>query len=114
MIAGFVISGGGSEELLVRGDGPSLTAFGVTGVLAVPTLSVLSAQTIIATNTGWGTNSNPTQITSVGTSLGAFNLASGSADSALLANLQAGAYTAEVSGVNNSTGVALVEVYEVP
>lgn len=113
MIAGFVISGGGSEQLLIRGDGPSLTQYGVTNVLAEPTLSVVSGQTTIATNTGWGTNSNPSQITSVGSSVGAFSFASGSADSALYENLPAGAYTAEISGVNSSTGVALVEIYEV-
>jgi len=113
-IAGFVISGSGTEQLLVRGDGPSLTQYGVSGVLAQPSLSVFSGQTVIASNTGWGTNANPAQIASVATDVGAFALPSNSADSAVVASLTAGAYTAEVSGVNNTTGVALVEVYEVP
>ena len=47
-------------------------------------------------------------------SLGAFAFAAGSSDSALLINLTPGAYTAQVSGVGGTTGVALVEVSEVP
>jgi hypothetical protein len=115
IIPGFVIAGSGSEQLLARGDGPALTGFGVSGALAQPSLSVFdSSGTVIASNTGWGTGSNPTQITSAGASVGAFALASGSADSALIVNVSAGAYTMQLSGVNNSTGVALAEVYEVP
>ena len=116
LIPGFVIRGTGSEELLVRGDGPSLTAFGVTGALAQPSLTLTAQATgsTIGSNTGWGTNANPSQIASIAASVGAFSLASGSADSALVVNLQPGAYTMQISGVNNSTGVALAEVYEVP
>jgi len=47
-------------------------------------------------------------------SVGAFSLVAGSADSAMVLTLPAGAYTAQVSGVNNSTGIALVEIYEIP
>jgi hypothetical protein len=63
-------------------------------------------------NTNWGTNSNAAQIASVAAQVGAFALA-GNADSAVLVSLQAGAYTVQVSGVGNTTGVALAEVYEV-
>jgi hypothetical protein len=115
VIPGFVISGTGTEKLLVRADGPSLSAFGVSGVLAQPSLSVNnSAGTVVASNTGWGTSSNAAQIASTATAVGAFSLASGSADSAAIVSLSPGAYTVQVSGVNNSTGVALAEVYEVP
>ena len=62
---------------------------------------------------GWGTNANPAQIVSAAASVGAFALTSGSADCALIASLPAGAYTVQISGVGNSTGVALAEVYEV-
>ena len=114
LIPGFVISGGGTESLLIRADGPALTQFGVAGALAQPILSVLnSSGTMIATNTGWGTNTNPAQIASVAAQVGAFALTSGSADCALIVNLTAGAYTVQVSGVSGSTGVALAEVYEV-
>jgi hypothetical protein len=116
MIAGFVISGSGTEQLLIRGDGPSLTQFNVTGVLAQPNLSVINqgSGATIASNTGWGTSPNPSLIASTGAVVGAFGFASGSADSAVVVNLAAGAYTAEISGVNSTAGVALAEVYEVP
>jgi hypothetical protein len=115
IIPGFVIAGSGSDQLLARGDGPALTGFGVGGALAQPSLSVFdSSGNVIASNTGWATNSNPAQLVSAATSVGAFALPSGSADSALIVNVTAGAYTMQISGVNNSTGVALAEVYEVP
>jgi hypothetical protein len=115
IIPGFVISGSGTDQLLARGDGPALTGFGVGGALAQPSLSVFdSSGNVIASNTGWGTNANPAQLASTAASVGAFALTSGSADSALIVNLSAGAYTMQLSGVNNSTGVALAEVYEVP
>jgi outer membrane protein assembly factor BamB/subtilisin family serine protease/septal ring-binding cell division protein DamX len=114
LIPGFVIGGSGTETLLIRGDGPSLAAFGVAGVLARPSLSVFdSTGKLVASNTGWGTNANPAQIASVAAQVGAFAFASGSADCALIASLPVGAYTVQVSGVNNTTGVALAEVYEV-
>lgn len=116
IIAGFVVSGSGTEQLLVRGDGPSLTQFGVTGALAQPSLSVINQGSggTIASNTGWSTNTNPSQVVSIGTTVGAFSLAAGSADSAVVINVPAGAYTAQVAGVNSTTGVALVEAYEAP
>jgi kumamolisin len=114
LIPGIYISGSGTEELLVRADGPALTQYGVTGVLAQPTLSVFnSVGTLIASNTGWGTGSGAAQIPSISSSVGAFPLAAGSADCALVVNLPAGSYTIQVSGVNSTTGVALAEVYEV-
>jgi YVTN family beta-propeller protein len=115
IIPGFVIAGSGSDQLLARGDGPALTGFGVAGALAQPSLSVYdNSGNVIASNTGWGTGPNPAQITSAGAAVGAFALAAGSADSALIVNLSAGAYTMQLSGVNNSTGVALAELYQVP
>ena len=114
LIPGFVISGTGTETLLIRGDGPSLTAFGVAGALSQPTLTLSDSKgNTLATNTGWGTNANPSQITSIAAKVGAFPFASGSADCALIAVLPAGAYTVQISGVNNTTGVGLAEIYEV-
>ena len=118
IIPGLVIKGAGGEQLLVRADGPSLTAFGVPGALGQPSLT-LTAQSngrAFDTNTGWGTNTTPTpaQIANIAAAVGAFAFASGSADSALVVILQPGAYTMQVSGVGNTTGVALAEVYEVP
>ena len=112
LIPGFVVTGPGTETLLIRADGPSLTGFGVTGVLAQPTLSVYSGSTVIASNTGWGTNTNPALISSTAAQVGAFAFTSGSADCAVIVNLSAGNYTVQISGVNSTTGVALAEVYE--
>jgi hypothetical protein len=114
LIPGFVIGGSGTESLLIRADGPALTQFGVAGALAAPSLTVInSAQATVASNTGWGTNTNPAQIASVAAQVGAFALASGSADCALIVNLGPGSYTVQVSGVGSTTGVALAEIYEV-
>jgi hypothetical protein len=125
LTAGFVISGSGTETVLIRGDGPALSAFGVTGVLATPTLTLFdSSSQAVATNTGWGNAStrgassvqaSTAKATSaVFTEVGAFQLPANSADCALVVSLPPGAYTAQVTGVNNTTGVALVEIYEVP
>jgi hypothetical protein len=113
IIIGFVISGSGSEELLVRGDGPSLTQFGVADVLRQPSLSLFSGQAMLASNTGWETNVYPAQLASFATDIGAFALPANSADCSVVVSLLAGVYTAEVSGVNGTTGVALAEGYEV-
>jgi glucose/arabinose dehydrogenase/inosine/xanthosine triphosphate pyrophosphatase family protein len=113
LIPGFVIGGNGMETLLIRADGPALAQFGISGLLAKPSLSVIdSAGSVVATNTGWGTNTNPAQIAAAAAAAGAFALAPGSADCALVANLAPGAYSVQVSGLGNTTGVALAEVYE--
>ena len=111
MIAGLVIGPGDPETVLIRAVGPSLVPFNVTGVLAEPVLSLFdSSGTLIQSNQGWG-NGNATA--AVMASVGAFPLITGSADSALVATLPAGSYSAEVSGLDGTTGVALLEVYEV-
>ncbi|MGA2692925.1 MAG: hypothetical protein ABSF76_11215, partial [Opitutaceae bacterium] len=92
--------------------GPALTQFGVSGALAKPQLALYdSGNNTLQANTGWGGGANLSQAF---TQVGAFSLPAGSADSAILVTLPPGAYTAEVSGVNSSTGVALAEIYEVP
>ena len=69
---------------------------------------------MIAANTGWSTVAQSAQIASVAASVGAFALTPGSADCAQMVSLSAGAYTMQISGMNNTTGVALAEVYVVP
>jgi len=111
MTGGFVISGNSTETVLIRAVGPTLSTYGVTGVLAQPTLTVYNASgTSVATNTIWGGGST---LSSAMTQVGAFALPATSADSAVLVTLPAGAYTVQVSGVNGTTGNALVEIYEV-
>jgi sugar lactone lactonase YvrE len=112
LTAGFVIGGNGTDTLLIRGIGPTLAQFSVSGVLATPMVTVFdSTGKQIATNTGWG--GDPT-LAAAFAQVGAFALPSTSADSAVLLSLPPGNYTVQVAGTNNTTGIALVEVYEVP
>ncbi len=112
LIAGFVIGGNTARTVLLRAVGPTLAVFGVTDTLADPRLQLFSGATMVAENDNWGGDPG---LTSVGDSVGAFRLASStSSDAVILATLPPGSYTAQVSGSNGGTGVALVEVYEVP
>jgi hypothetical protein len=82
---------------------------------AEPSLSVFNnAATVIASNTVWGTSGIPGLIESTAGSVGAFALTLGNADSAQIVNLTSGAYTMQVTGVGNTTGVAWAEIYGVP
>lgn len=102
------------KKLLVRGIGPTLTSFGVTGALANPTLSIVdSSGKTVATNDDWESSPNLAELRTATTQL-AFPLSPGSKDAALLVALPPGAYTCLVSGANNTSGTALVEVYEIP
>jgi len=110
--AGFTIGGSTAKTVLIRASGPALGAYGVTGVMPDPTLTVYRGSTSIASNTGWGGDPN---ITTAGNSVGAFGLTNpASADSALLVTLPPGSYTAVASSVSGTAGIALVEVYDVP
>lgn len=112
LTAGFVIGGTGSMTVLIRAIGPGLAAFGVGGTVADPKLELFDgASKSIGANDDWG---GTTALSAAFTSVGAFALQAASHDAALLATLQPGNYTVRVSGVNNATGVAIVEVYEVP
>lgn len=102
VIAGFILGGGSTDELiLLRGLGPSLTQNGVPNVLANPTLELRNSDgAVIASNDDWQ-NGPP--------------VSSPPADpleSAIKTALSPGAYTALLSGVNNGTGMGLVEVYD--
>jgi len=103
LIGGFVVSGTVSETLLLRAVGPAL-ATQVAGVLPNPTLTLYDgAGNVIAANTGWGNapTVGPSLVKStiqaatsaIMTSVGAFPLSAGSADSALVAILPPGSYT---------------------
>ena len=111
LIAGFAISGETSKTVLIRAIGPTLTAFGVPGALANSKLDVFSGNTAIISNDDWGGDA---QLTAGFASAGAFPISANSRDAAVLVTLPPGSYTAQVSGVNNTTGIALVEVYELP
>lgn len=114
LIAGFIINGTTPKKMLIRAVGPTLTQFGVDGFLTNPFLRVTtpSGETV-ASNDDWGITSNLPELIAAQTQTGAFPLQKDSKDAALVATLQPGAYTAVISGVNSTVGVALAELYEV-
>jgi DNA-binding beta-propeller fold protein YncE len=112
LIAGFVVPAGSAKRVLIRGIGPGLGQFGVGGLLAQPTLTLLSGSNTVAQNTNWSTSADAATITSTSVQVGGFPLVNG--DSALIATLAPGNYTAQVVGAGGATGVALIEVYELP
>ena len=117
LIAGFVIGGSGSETVLVRASGPALANFGVGGTLPDPKLQLYRSNadgtfTLLGTNVGWGGDST---IAAAAGSVGAFSWGlAATPDSAILMTLPPGGYTAQISGAGGDTGIALIEVYEVP
>jgi len=112
LIAGFVIGGSTSRTVLIRASGPALIPYGVLDTLPDPMLQLNSGNTIIASNSAWGGNQ---QISSAAAAVGAFTWEFPSSnDSAILVTLPPGAYTATVLGASGDSGVALVEIYEVP
>jgi len=115
LIAGFVVNGTVSRRMLIRGAGPTLTRLGVPGVLADPqiTLVAQSSGITLRTNNDWASGDDAAIIASAASAAGAFPFANGSRDAAMIIMLPPGAYTVQLSGVNNTTGVGIVEVYDV-
>jgi uncharacterized protein (DUF1800 family) len=111
MITGFVVQEGAPKQVLIRAVGARLAQapFSVTGVLTNPQLHLFNSNgTLVLANDNWVAADAATM-----TSVGAFALANNSADAALVATLSPGAYTAQVSGVNNTSGIAILEIYDV-
>lgn len=111
LIAGFIIRGALARTVLIRAIGPTLSEFGVESPLQDPQLTVHSVSSIVAENDNWA-GTQP--LSAAFRQVGAFQLDPSSKDSALLVTLPPGSYTAQVNGAGGTTGVALVEVYEVP
>jgi PKD repeat protein len=115
LIGGFIVSGAGTKKVIIRAVGPSLNQAGVSDSLADPTLELHdSGGSIIGTNDNWQT----TQLGGIITQdqvaeIQASELApSDPAESALIAELSPGAYTAIIRGANSESGVALEELYD--
>jgi hypothetical protein len=112
LTVGFVISGTSSETILIRGVGPTLANFSVAGAMANPQLTVTdSSQNVVGSNGGWG---GTAALQAAFDAVSAFSLPTTSTDAAILLTLPPGSYTAQVNGANGSTGIALVELYEMP
>jgi glucose/arabinose dehydrogenase len=113
MIGGFIVAPGSSRTVVVRALGPSLTAAGVPGVLQNPAVElrqlVGNSSVFVAGNDDWQTPpANQTAVSATGLAPANSN------EAALVATLAPGSYTPIVTGVGNTTGVALVEIYFVP
>jgi len=106
LIAGFIISGNQAKRVIVRALGPSLSTHGVSGALADPTITIVnSSNVVVASNDNWR-NTQETEIAASGFA------PPNDLESAIIATLAPGSYTAVVSGKNSGTGVALVDLYQ--
>lgn len=109
MIAGFIISGTQSKQVVLRAIGPSLANAGITGVLGDPVLELKdSSGAVVIANDDWASASNAASIQSSGLA------PSHEYESAILTTLAPGSYTAVVHGYDNGVGIGLVELYDVP
>ena len=109
VIAGFILGNhNGNDRIVVRGIGPSLTAAGVPDALADPTLELRDSNgALLVANNDW--QDDPAQAAEIA----AAGLApSNNLESGIAATLPPGLYTALLAGLNNGTGVGLVEVYD--
>ena len=115
MIGGFIVQGTQPKTVIVRAIGPELTPFGVPDVLADPALELHDVTgALIASNDNWQTTVMGGIITTnqVSAIQNSGHAPTQPSESAIIATLQPGNYTAIVRGVNNTTGNALVEVYD--
>lgn len=105
MIGGFIITGTAPKKVIIRGIGPSLGNFGLGDVLADPVLDLHGAQGLLVSNDNWG-DGQRSHIE--GTPFQPGN----DRESVIMATLPPAAYTAVLSGQNQTTGVALMELYD--
>jgi hypothetical protein len=107
LIGGFIIGGAQSKQVILRALGPSLANAGVANALSDPIFELHDANgATLQSNDDWQQGPDAATIQSKGFA------PSNAKDSALLATLNPGSYTAVVQGVNGVTGVGLVEVYD--
>jgi cyclophilin family peptidyl-prolyl cis-trans isomerase len=109
MIGGFFVGGTESKRILIRAIGPSLAAAGVTGTLADPRLELVDGNgNSLQSNNDWQNSTQANEIQQSGLA------PSNTKEAALARTLGAGSYTAIVRGAGESTGVASVEIYQLP
>jgi hypothetical protein len=116
LIAGFVVESV-PKQVLIRGVGPALQAFGVAGVLSDPRIEVFDRTgRKVAENDNWSSRGAPetAALIEAAAKAGAFPLTSGSNDAALLTVLPPGSYSIHATGVAGASGITLIEAYDVP
>jgi N-acetylneuraminic acid mutarotase len=107
LIGGFIVTGAGPKQVILRALGPTLGQFNIPNALANPVLELYDARSMLITsNADWGSAPNAAAISASGFA------PPNSLESAILTTLSPGNYTAIVRGANNSSGVALVEGYD--
>lgn len=113
LIAGVIVTDTAAKRYLARAVGPTLTQFGAGGVVPDPQLTVFSAGAVeLFRNLRWETGPDAAQLPQVTRSVGGFALPAGGADSALVINLNASAYTVQVTTPTGRAGIGLAELYE--
>lgn len=112
LIAGFFVQGVSSKAYLVRGIGPSLSAFNVGGFMPDPRLQVFSGQVLLGQNDNWNVTGPGFGVADVIAGVGAFPLLNGSKDAATVMVFPSGAYTTQITSVDGTGGVVLAEVYD--
>jgi len=104
LISGFIVSGSDSQQVIIRGLGPTLTSFGVPDALQDPVLELHNTTSMMTSNDDWQSAANANQIP--------INYRpANSHESAIMTTLQPGAYTTVMHGKNSTTGIGLLEVY---
>ncbi len=113
LVGGFVLEGTAARRCLIRAVGPTLIDYGVNAPLADPRLQVFrgSPGVLVAENDDWQATVSVAATTTAMDRAGAFDLPAGSTDAALVLTLEPGLYTAVVSGLADTTGIGLIEVY---
>lgn len=114
-ISGVVVGGEFPRRVLIRAVGPTLSRFGVSEVLTDPTLTVLDAAgNRLAQSNDWASDPKKAELVSATAAVGAFALPDPSKDAAVALTLAPGSYTVQVRGTGGESGIALIEVYELP
>jgi cyclophilin family peptidyl-prolyl cis-trans isomerase len=111
LIAGFIVRGADAKRVAVRGLGPSLTALGVPNALANPTIELHdSTGAVIGANDDWGNAANKQDLSDVG--LAPTSAQESAFVTTVPSNTSGVTYTVVLRGVNNTTGIGVVEVYD--
>ena len=107
LIGGMIATGAAGKRVILRAIGPSLTGLGVPGALANPTLELFQGNTLLFSNDDWQNSTQQAEIANSGLA------PSNAAESAIIWTLTPGqGYTAVVRGINGTTGIGVVEVFD--